>query len=118
MKYTTPYKVLSGDVSSENDNIQSGEVSFNTEEILSGNTNTETYKWSNYDDTKIKERISLLEREVNDLERNDEGFNRRLTLIEGSYAKRDEVQLLERRVSRLENDPVGLNNEQMDNIFD
>ena len=118
MKYTTPYKVLSGDVYSENENIQSGEVYFNTEEILSGNTNTETYKWTNYDDTKIKERISLLEREVNDLERNDEGFNRRLTLIEGSYAKRDEVQSLERRISKLETDPVGLNNEQMNNIFD
>ena len=106
MKYTTPHKVLSGD------------VSFNTKDIISGNTNTETYKWTNYDDTKIKERISLLEREVNDLERNDEGFNRRLTLIEGSYAKKDEVQALERRVSRLENDPVGLNNKQMDDIFD
>ena len=106
MKYTTPYKVLSGIVSSENENIQSG------------NTITETYKWSNYDDTKIKERISLLEREVNDLERNDEGFNRRLTLIEGSYAKKDEVQSLERRVSKLETDPVGLNNKQMDDIFD
>ena len=106
MKYTTPHKVLSGD------------VSFNAKDIISGNTNTETYKWTNYDDTKIKERISLLEREVNDLERNDEGFNRRLTLIEGSYAKKDEVQSLERRVSKLETDPVGLNNEQMDNIFD
>ena len=106
MKYTTPHKVLSGD------------VSFNTKDIISGNTNTETYKWTNYDDTKIKERISLLEREVNDLERNDEGFNKRLTLIEGSYAKKDEVQSLERRVSRLETDPVGLNNDQMDNIFD
>lgn len=106
MKYTTPHKVLSGD------------VSFNVKDIISGNTNTETYKWTNYDDTKIKERISLLEREVNDLERNDEGFNKRLTLIEGSYAKKDEVQLLERRVSRLESDPVGLNNDQMDNIFD
>ena len=40
------------------------------------------------------------------------------TEIEGSYAKKDEVQALERRVSRLENDPVGLNNKQMDDIFD
>lgn len=107
ISYSTPYTLASGNISTEN------VYSVESEQMIAY-----TYNVGYYDDTKIKQRLSLLEGDVSDLQRADEGFNRRLTLIEGSYTKKTEVQSLERRVSRLETDPVGLNDEQMDDIFD
>lgn len=107
ISYSTPYTLASGNIST--DNVYSVE----SEQMIAY-----TYNVGYYDDTKIKQRISLLEGEVSDLQRADEGFNRRLTLIEGSYATKSEVQVLDRRVTKLETVPVGLDSEEMNEIFD
>ena len=107
ISYSTPYTLASGNISTEN------VYSVESEQMIAY-----TYNVGYYDDTKIKQRISLLESEVSDLQRADEGFNRRLSLIEGSYATKSEVQVLDRRVTKLETVPVGLDSEEMNEIFD
>lgn len=78
--------------------------------------------YSNYDDTKIKERLSLLETEVSDITQLDANFNWRLQQLESidhnQFATKTELQSVSDRVTRLENIPVGLPDDQIDEIFE
>lgn len=88
--------------------------------LSSNEVETYTYNISNYDDTGVKNRLSLLETEVTDLQREDEGFNHRLSLLEsheGDYATKEELNSIEGRVTNLETTPVGITNSQMDEIL-
>jgi len=71
-----------------------------------------------YDDTKIKQRLSLLESRVDAIENEDNDFDWRLSRIEGNYVTKDEFNSLEGRVTTLETIPVGITNDQMDEILD
>lgn len=106
ISYSTPYTLASGNISTEN------VYSVESEQMIAY-----TYNVGYYDDTKIKQRLSLLEGEVSDLQRDDEGFNRRLSLIEGNYVTKPEFNQLEGRVTTLETVPVGLDSETMDEIL-
>lgn len=90
--------------------------------VLSGKVSSETLNVGYYDDTKIKERISLLESEVTDIQMTDNNFEWRLQQLESidhdQYATKTQVNGIEARVSSLETTPVGITNEQMDEIFD
>lgn len=73
-----------------------------------------------YDDTEIKRRLDLLDGEVDELQRDDADFNRRLSILESNapnYVTKPEFNNLEGRVTRLENIPVGLDDETMDEIL-
>lgn len=88
--------------------------------IQSSAVDTYTYNVGYYDDTKIKERISLLESEVSELQSEDENFKYRLSLLESNeskWATKTELSNLETRVDRLYDDPVGLTNSQMNEIL-
>lgn len=94
-------------------------ITVNKHTLSAGNFNTETINYTNYDDTKIKERLSRLEVEVDEIQEVDAGFHRRLTALENAdFATKDELNAVEIRVTKLETVPVGLTDSKMDEIFD
>ena len=109
--YSTPYTLASGNIST--DNVYPVE----SEQIFAY-----TYNVGYYDDTKIKQRLTLLETEVSDIQSLDENFNYRLQQLENidhsQFATKTEVQSLDNRVTTLETVPVGLTNSQMNEIFE
>jgi len=111
ISYSTPYTLASGNISTEN------VYSVESEQMIAY-----TYNVGYYDDTKIKERISLLETEVTDIQSLDANFNYRLHQLESidhsQFATKTEVQSLDNRVTSLETVPVGLTDAQMDTIFE
>lgn len=105
-----PYKLDSGDIVTSKKKLLSGE-----------SINTYTYNVTYYDDTKVKQRLSYLESEVSDIQSQDEGFRRRLSLLEShesNWATKTELHQVEGRVTTLETIPVGITNAQMDEILD
>lgn len=109
--YSTPYTLASGNIST--DNVYPVE----SEQMVAY-----TYNVGYYDDTKIKQRLSLLETEVSDIQQQDVNFNYRLQQLESidhsQFATKTEVQNLDNRVTSLETVPVGLTDAQMDTIFE
>lgn len=99
--------------------ISAGDIKVVDSELNNGKFNTNTINYTNYDDTKIKERLSRLEVEVEEIHETDAGFQRRLSALENAdFATKDELNGVERRVTKLEVDPVGLTDSKMDEIFD
>jgi len=90
-------------------------------DVLSGNVSSQSVSvgyYYKYDDTKIKERLDILESEVDDIQRTDVDFNRRLSILEGKdYVTKPEFNQLEGRVTTLETNPVGLKDSIMDEIL-
>ena len=92
-------------------------------DVLSGNVSSQSVNvgyYYKYDDTKIKERLDILESEVDDLQRTDVDFNRRLCILEGKeydFVTKPEFNQLEGRVTTLETTPVGLKDSIMDEIL-
>ena len=111
ISYSTPYVLSSGNLSTTNRN--------NIEQDIA---TVYTYNVGYYDDTKVKERLSLLETEVSDIQQQDVNFNYRLQQLESidhsQFATKTEVQSLDGRLTSLETVPVGLTESQMDTIFD
>lgn len=107
MKITNPHKITPSNIKIHN-----------RLDILSGNIGTDTVNVGYYDDTKIKERLDVLETEVDEIQRTDVNFNWRLSQLEGKdYVTRPEFNHLEGRVTTLETIPVGLDSETMDEIL-
>lgn len=106
MKIKNPYKITPSQIKINN-----------RLDLLSGSVKTESVNVGYYDDTKIKERLDILDGEVSDLQAADVNFNHRLSLIEGNYVTRPEFGRLEGRVTALETTPVGLSDETMDEIL-
>lgn len=111
ISYSTPYILSSGNLSTTNRN--------NIEQDI---VTVYTYNVGYYDDTKIKQRLSLLETEVSDIQSLDENFNYRLQQLENidhsQFATKTEVQSLDNRVTTLETVPVGLTDSQINEIFE
>ena len=98
--------------------IRQSEIKINNHlDLISGKVSSESVNVGYYDDTKIKERLNILEGEVSDLQSTDVNFNWRLSQIEGNYVTRPEFNQLEGRVTTLETVPVGLDSETMDEIL-
>ena len=92
-----------------------------THTLTPGVITTTNATFVNYDDSKIKARLSILEGEVDEIQREDADFNRRLSLLESNapnYVTKPEFNSLEGRVSRLETVPVGLDEDIMDEILE
>lgn len=109
MKIKNPYKITPAQIKINN-----------RLDVLSGNVSSESVNVGYYDDTKIKERLDILESEVDDLQRTDVDFNRRLCILEGKeydFVTKPEFNQLEGRVTTLETIPVGLNDSIMDEIL-
>lgn len=90
-------------------------------DIVSSAIKPDTINVGYYDDTKIKERISKLEVDVEEIKSVDENYGFRLSVLEGidhsKFATKDELSNIDRRVTRLETEPVGLKNSEMNEIF-
>lgn len=109
MKIKNPYKITPAQIKINN-----------RLDVLSGNVSSESVNVGYYDDTKIKERLDILDGEVDDLQRSDVDFNRRLCILEGKeydFVTKSEFNQLEGRVTTLETIPVGLNDSIMDEIL-
>lgn len=105
---TTPHRISSGDIKTSKCNI------------LSGSIDTYTYNVGYYDDTAVKNRLSILESDVSNIQLLDASFHHRLNLLEKheeDWATKTELNSVENRVTTLETIPVGLSTSQMDEIL-
>lgn len=93
----------------------------NKYKLLNATPETYTYNIGYYDDTAVKNRLNALEVDVAGIHQTDANFNYRLSLLENheeNWATNDALGRLEYRVSKLENNPVGLTENQMDDILE
>lgn len=100
--------------------IKTSYVSAVSGEIDSGTLASTTYNIGYYDDTKLIDRMSLLESSVDEIKSHDANFSLRLQKLESNeskYALKTTVESIDRRVTVLENNPVGLTNSQINTIF-
>ena len=104
------YILRSGNINTDNSGV-----------VTPGDAFTYSYNIGYYDDTKIKERISILETEVSGIEQTDVNFNYRLSLLEShedDWATKTDLGILDGRVTKLETIPVGLTPDQMNQILE
>lgn len=110
MKINNPYKITPSQIKINN-----------RLDILSGNISSESVNVGYYDDTKIKERLSILETKVDEIENTDEGFERRLEALEGidhsQFALKSDIVRLDGRIDEHEEIPCGLTRNQIYTIF-
>lgn len=98
--------------------IDGSEIRVNKIDIISGKITPKMgVNVGYYDDTELKERMSKLEKDIEDIESRDDAFSWRLSRLEGNYVTRDEFDQLEGRVTHLEVIPVGLTNKDIDFIL-